>query len=108
MPPASLSLIELFNRINLENFDGFLDLPQIKWNPRLRSSAGRFIPGSRRYFREIPPIIEVASYLLEERNREALILDTLAHEMIHYWLWIRQKPYGHTPEFWEKMTEMGV
>ena len=53
-------------------------------------------------------MIEIASYLLTEVNHEALIRDTLAHEMIHYWLWVRRKPYGHTPEFWAKMRIMGV
>lgn len=28
--------------------------------------------------------------------------------MIHYWLWVRRRPYGHTPEFWDKMRQMGV
>jgi len=34
--------------------------------------------------------------------------DTLAHEMIHYWLWVRRRPYGHTAEFLLKMEAMGV
>jgi predicted SprT family Zn-dependent metalloprotease len=98
----------LFEKVNEEHFDAFLDAPVLKWNARLRSSAGRFIPGSRRFFRSAPPVIEVATYLCDEKESEALIRDTLAHEMIHYWLWIRKKPYGHTAEFWMKMTQMGV
>lgn len=101
-------LLEHFERINHRHFNGFLDAPILKWNTRLRSSAGRFVPGSRRFLMEYPPVIEVASYLLEESAREALIEDTVAHEMIHYWLWVRRRPYGHTPEFWTKMKEMGV
>lgn len=97
-----------FEEINRSHFDGFLDPPVLRWNSRLRSSAGRFIPGSRKFFSEAPPTIEVATYLVTEGNAEALIRDTLAHEMIHYWLWVRRKPYGHTPEFWDKMTAMGV
>ena len=53
-------------------------------------------------------IIEIAAYLLEEKNAEALIRDTLGHEMIHYWLWERKRPYGHTQEFHDKMKEIGV
>lgn len=56
----------------------------------------------------LPPRIEIASYLKEEANAAALIYDTMAHEMIHYWLWVRRKPYGHTGEFLKKMRQMGV
>jgi predicted SprT family Zn-dependent metalloprotease len=112
--PMSLTLLDqhpllkFFEETNLAHFDGFLDAPVLRWNSRLRSSAGRFVPGSRKYFKQLPPAIEIASYLLDESNAEALIRDTMAHEMIHYWLWVRKKPYGHTSEFLEKMRSMGV
>jgi predicted SprT family Zn-dependent metalloprotease len=109
------NLAEIFQRINEEFFDGFLDPPVLRWNSRLRSSAGRFIPGimpgHRKWLREVPPVpptIEVASYLVEETNAALLIQDTVAHEMIHYWLWVRRLPYGHTAAFYEKMKLMGV
>jgi SprT-like protein len=105
---SSIQLADIFEKINQESFDGFLDVPALRWNSRLRSSAGRFIPGRRRFWEECPPVIEIASYLLEEAQAEDLIYDTLAHEMIHYWLWVRRKPYGHTPEFLAKMKAMGV
>jgi predicted SprT family Zn-dependent metalloprotease len=101
-------LAEIFARLNGEHFDGFLDIPVLRWNARLRTSAGRFVPGSRRFFRESPPIIEIASYLREEPEAARLIADTIAHEMIHYWLWVRRRPYGHTEEFLVKMRAMGV
>jgi predicted SprT family Zn-dependent metalloprotease len=66
------------------------------------------MPGNRRFLGEVPPAIEIASYLLEEQNGPALVADTMGHEMIHYWLWVRRRPYGHTPEFWDKMRLMGV
>ena len=103
-----MDLSSIFQRINVRHFDGFLDPPHLVWNSRLRSSAGRFVPGSRKWIYQAPAKIEVASYLLEEARAAELIEDTLAHEMIHYWLWIRRKPYGHTPQFIEKMKEMGV
>jgi predicted SprT family Zn-dependent metalloprotease len=105
-----VNLLELFERINMTHFDGFLDRPELKWNSRLRSSAGRFVPGSRRFLalRDSEPRIEIASYLLEESNALALVADTIAHEMIHYWLWVRRRPYGHTSEFMAKMRQMGV
>lgn len=108
MQREEVDLRQLFERINLAHFDGFLDAPVLRWNSRLRSSAGRFFPGSRRFPELRQPAIEVASYLLEESTAEALIADTMAHEMIHYWLWVRRKPYGHTAEFMQKMREMGV
>lgn len=54
------------------------------------------------------PVIEVARYLLEEPNSEELVKDTLGHEAIHFWLWVRGLPFGHTAEFYSKMKEMGV
>lgn len=104
----SLNLQLLFNELNQTYFDGFLDPIALTWNSRLRSSAGRFIPGSRKWIRLAPPRIEIASYLAEQTNALALIRDTLGHEMIHYWLWVRKRPYGHTPEFYVKMKKMGV
>jgi len=100
----------IFQKINDAHFDSRLPLIELKWNSRLRVSAGRFFPGKRKYLIRpaSPPVIEIASYLSEEVNGIDLIEDTLAHEMIHYWLWFDRKPYGHTPEFYFKMKEMGV
>jgi predicted SprT family Zn-dependent metalloprotease len=102
------SLEAIFQEINEKHFDGFLDAPEFAWNSRLRSAAGRFIPGSRKFFRQAPPKIEVASYLIEEEAAATLIYDTIAHEMIHLWLWVRRRPYGHTEEFMVKMRAMGA
>jgi predicted SprT family Zn-dependent metalloprotease len=101
-------LTRLFSENNRIHFDGFLDEPILIWNPRLRKCAGRFIPGSRKFPEAFPAKIEVASYLLKLKDASSQIDDTLAHEMIHYWLWVRCRPYGHTPEFLFKMKAMGV
>ena len=108
-----MQLEEIFQQVNQAHFDGFLDPPVLRWNSRLRSAAGRFIPGSRKLWfsmasKDAAPVIEVASYLLQEVGAESLIQDTVAHEMIHYWLWVRKQPYGHTSEFLQKMKSMGV
>jgi predicted SprT family Zn-dependent metalloprotease len=103
-----MNLSAIFDRINSESFDGMLERPSLTWNSRLRSSAGRFIPGRRKFIAHEPPKIEVASYLRELPTGLERVIDTVAHEMIHYWLWVRRRPYGHTPEFYEKMKEMGV
>ncbi len=102
------SLSELFCKINGLHFDGFLEEPVLEWNSRLRVSAGRFIPGSRKFFRERPGTIEVASYLIEEEQALKFVEDTIAHEMIHYWLWVLRRPYGHSDQFLTKMKEMGA
>ena len=99
---AKLDLMDVFREWNLRAFDGELPVPELRFNPRLKTSAGRFIPDADRC------VIEVAAYLAEELRAEELIRDTIGHEMIHYWLFHRNQPYGHTPEFHEKMEELGV
>lgn len=103
-------LNNLFAELNERHFKGVLSPPVLRWNSRLRASCGRFIPGKRNalYWRQSPPVIEIATYLLEEENSLNHVTDTLGHEMIHYWLWSRRKRYGHGSEFVEKMREMGV
>jgi predicted SprT family Zn-dependent metalloprotease len=108
LTPTVIDLDAIFDELNRKHFDGFLDFVPLALNSRLRSSAGRFIPGSRKWFIEYPPKIEIASYLLKEPNAEELVRDTLGHEMIHFWLWLRRRPYGHTDEFYAKMKQMGV
>jgi predicted SprT family Zn-dependent metalloprotease len=99
---SHFDLQKLFTEWNSRSFNDELPLPEIRWNSRLKTSAGRFIPDRTR------SIIEVASYLLDEKNAEHLIRDTIGHEMIHYWLWERRLPYGHTALFHQKMNEIGV
>ena len=108
-----MDLLAFFQEINARHFDGFLEPPVLRWNARLRTSSGRFFPGSstsllRKTAFSRPPIIEVASYLLEEEQSEIHVRETLAHEMIHYWLWVRKRPHGHSDEFYDKMTLMGA
>ncbi len=113
LPHDAMERVERwFAEINALHFDAFLDPPVFRFNSRLRSSAGRFIPGvrsgSRIFVGGRPPVIELATYLFEEQEAEKYLKDTLAHEMIHLWLWVRRRPYGHTDEFWTKMEAMGV
>ena len=98
----AVDLVRIFAEWNLRSFEGQLPRPVIRFNSRLQTTAGRFIAARR------SAVIEIATYLLDEENAEKLIRDTLGHEMIHYWLWCARRPFGHTQEFWNKMTEMGV
>jgi predicted SprT family Zn-dependent metalloprotease len=132
-------LFAVFREINAAHFDGFLEPPVLRWNSRLRWSAGRFVPGSRRSLlgHSRPPRIEIATFIqtapegrlpggrsepgpesepeiqfgaeaVARAGALTVLEDTMGHEMIHYWLWCRGKPYGHTSQFYAKMREMGV
>ncbi|MGE0616569.1 MAG: SprT-like domain-containing protein [Bacteriovoracia bacterium] len=103
-----MDLLSEFNALNRQHFGGTLPPPKLVWNSRLRIAAGRFVPGHRTLWWRRAPAIEIALYLREEAEAERLIRDTLGHEMIHYWLWLSRKPYGHTAQFRRKMVEMGV
>lgn len=83
-------------------------MPKLAWNPRLRATAGRFCPGSTNPFRPREPLIEVASYLLERSDGEVHIRDTILHEMIHFYLWFKRRPYGHTEEFHAILKRVGA
>ena len=100
-------LDEIFHEWNHLVFDRALPMPNLLWNTRLRSAAGRFSVG-----RWVAPKIEIAHYLTQVKPEIAqpklLVRDTLGHEMIHYWLWWRGRPFGHTPEFRAMMKKMGV
>ncbi len=98
-----MDLNRVFTEWNLKYFRGALPVPELRWNSRLKTTAGRFIPQTRS-----KAAIEIATYLLSLADAEALVKDTIGHEMIHYWLWLKRKPYGHTAEFYKLMNEMGV
>ena len=95
-------LVRIFSEWNLKVFGGRLPIPEIRWNSRFKTSAGRFSPHPKK------AIIEIAEYLLEENDALEMIRDTVGHELIHYFLWIQGKPYGHTAEFKKIMIDLGV
>lgn len=101
-------LVQIFRELNGVHFEASLPEPVLEWNSRLRSSAGRFTPGSRNLIRPRAAKIEIASYLRELSDGERHIRDTLLHEMIHFFLWHGKKPYGHTPEFHAIMKRVGA
>lgn len=101
-------LSTVFQQINSKFFHSSLPEPELRWNSRLRSCAGRFFSGSRKFPFLHKPKIEIASYLKTEENSEHLILDTMAHEVAHYALWVARKPYGHTADFYKLLNKMGA
>jgi predicted SprT family Zn-dependent metalloprotease len=106
--PALPDLTPYFDRINLRHFEGLLEPIELKWNRRLSKASGRFFPLRKRMGYRLEPSIELASFLTLRPDFELQIENTLGHEMIHYWLWLRGQPYGHTAEFIRKMQQMGV
>lgn len=98
----------IFLELNDQHFSARLPVPTLRWNSRLASTAGRFSPGSRRIFATRLPEIEVATYLRDLPDGQVHIRDTMLHEMIHYYLWFENRPYGHTAEFHEIMRRVGA
>lgn len=98
----------LFQQLNEQYFEGKLPPLKLNWNSKLRTTAGRFSPGSRNPLRPREAFIEVAHYLKSLSDGNQHIRDTLLHEMIHYWLWWSKKPYGHTKEFYQIMKRVGA
>ncbi len=100
----------IFHDLNKCHFDGVLPLPRLSWNTRLSTTAGRFSPRGWPKLRAArsEALIEVAGYLRDLSDGDMHIRDTILHEMIHYWLWIRRRSYGHTSEFYAKMHATGA
>ncbi|MBN22584.1 MAG: hypothetical protein CL678_14975 [Bdellovibrionaceae bacterium] len=108
-----MDLKKLFDQMNQKHFDGELEVPILTWNSRLEVEAGRFIPPKSqwKFWKDQEPAIEMGAYLLEidpPQAQEDQICIVLCHEMIHYWLWSRGRPYGHTEEFEEKAQQIGI
>lgn len=103
-----MNLQKVFQTLNEQHFKAVLPHPILKWNSRLRATAGRFTPGTRVPFLPETAVIEIASYLQGIENGAKHVQDTMLHEMIHYWLWFRHRPYGHTKEFYAKMRATGA
>jgi predicted SprT family Zn-dependent metalloprotease len=101
-------LAQLFRELNETHFRSELPLPRLSWNPRLSSTAGRFCPGSRNPLRPRVAHIEVAGYLRDLPDGAVHVRDTMLHEMIHYVLWFRRRPHGHTAEFHEILRRVGA
>lgn len=104
----SALLRQYFHEWNQRSFQGALPPLELRWNARLRASAGLFRAGRRSLVFPVAPRIEIAAYLMDLPDGQRRVWDTLGHELIHYWLWVRRRPHGHTGEFLRKMREMGV
>lgn len=91
------------NTFLLENYQMPLQIP-IERNNRLRASLGRFV-----YQKLDEPVkIDLAGFLLDY-GANAIIVDVLKHECIHYALFQKGLPHedGH-PYFEEELKKYGV
>ncbi len=98
-------IYEIFDKLNKQYFEGKLPYVRILWSDRFGNGKyfkqfGDFIamPGKR-------PLIRLSKKLCDEPKQIAL---TLYHEMVHFWLYVNKRPWGHTPEFHEKLKEFRV
>ncbi|HSL94197.1 MAG TPA: SprT family protein [Bacillota bacterium] len=86
-------LQSMTERLSVECF-GKPYLGQARLNPRLRTSAGRFLGGSE--------VIEVNPAYIDTHS-EAGLIDTLKHELIHY----HYPKAGHGPVFRREAARIG-
>lgn len=98
-------IYEVFDKLNKQYFNGALPYIRILWSDRFGNGKyfkqfGDFtaMPGKR-------PFIRLSSKLCEEPKQMA---QTLYHEMVHFWLYVNKRPWGHTKEFHDKMKEFKV
>ncbi|WP_047985441.1 SprT family protein [Ornithinibacillus californiensis] len=91
-------LLELVNKISLEFFrKPYID--DVKFNSRLRTTGGRYLPSKR--------IIELNPKYYYETDMDEFI-GIIKHELCHYHLHIEGKGYKHgDPEFKELLRQTG-
>ncbi|MDQ2680054.1 MAG: SprT-like domain-containing protein [Candidatus Eremiobacteraeota bacterium] len=100
MLPSETDLQLLFAELNYQHFNGEVPAHRIAYNARFSNSAGRISYSAR------PPLIELS--LKHMRRNPQAIRETLLHEMIHGWLFARNRDPGHGPAFKKKMREVGI
>ncbi len=95
-------IYEIYDKLNKQYFNSLLPYVRILWcdtfgHGEWFKQFGDFIafPGRR-------PYIRLSRKLCDEPKQ---IAHTLYHEMVHFWLYVNKKPWGHTKEFKEKMKE---
>ncbi|MBI2867987.1 MAG: SprT-like domain-containing protein [Chloroflexi bacterium] len=88
----------LYNELNRRYFGGKLPRYHVEWSNRLVSTAGRAYLGAGR--------IRLSRIYHECYPDD--VAETLAHEMVHVWLWHRGVPADHGPEFRAKLRELGI
>ncbi|CAG9809173.1 unnamed protein product [Chironomus riparius] len=96
----------LFHTFNFKFFNGNLGCVELEWSKRMYQCAG--ICYSRRSRGQMSCVIRLSEPLLKLRSRKELI-ETLLHEMIHAFNFIRgilEENGGHGKNFLAKMQEI--
>lgn len=97
--PAAEELFRLYDELNRRHFGGDLPPCQVRWNGRLRTTAGR-VDLRRR-------VIELSS-VYHRRFGARELRDTLLHEMIHIAQHVRGRRVGHTAEMKRMARHLGI
>jgi len=98
--PAEPDLQLLFARLNYQFFNGEVPDCRIRYNERFSNSAGRITYGAH------PMVIELSPKHF--RKYPEALEETLLHEMIHAWCYVRFRDTGHGPRFKKKLRECGI
>lgn len=95
------------NKFLKENYNMTLTVP-LKINGRLRTTFGRFRYRRYRSGASIPLSVELNRFFVEN-NEPAIVLDVLRHELVHYALYMQDKPCsdGH-PVFENELKRLGI
>jgi len=95
-------IYEIYDSLNKQYFEGKLPYIRILWTERFGHGEwfkqfGDFIalPGKR-------PHIRISKKLCSESKEIARVL---YHEMVHFWLYVNKRSWGHTKEFRKKLKE---
>lgn len=95
-------IYEIYDKLNKDYFNSELPYIRILWSDSFGHGKyfhmfGDFIafPGKR-------PFIRLSMRLCDEPKK---IAEVLYHEMVHYWLYVNKKPWGHTKEFKKKLKQ---
>eukprot|EP01084_Bolivina_argentea_P190511 327359_1 len=93
----------LFNKYNYSFFDNKLHSVQLKWNYREKFNAGYCKYNTNTNI----CVIELSALLLQYRNTKEVI-ETLIHEMIHSYLYIKQLNHDRTSHGCRFLSIMNV
>ena len=89
------TLYKLVNQLSLDFF-GKPFMHVVKFNHRLRSTGGRYLP--------LQKVIELnPKYVVEMDERE--FIGIIKHELCHYHLHIEGKPFGHGDQTFKKLLK---
>jgi SprT-like protein len=90
-----------------DTYDMELTVP-LELNGRLNTTCGRFISTRYRDGRKAPKIVELNKTFVEN-NEPTVVLDVLRHELVHYALFMLNKPNsdGH-PVFEGELKRLGI